>query len=611
MADAFTPRAEKLRQDPVEGVVSILGSLYEEAVCANERLRFLTEATDLLSSSLDYETTLQNVVRAAAPALADLCVLEVVDGSGTRRLSYPHESPAIVALLGDTHASSIPAPALEGEGGGALPLEKSGFYPTIDDRWIQQAAKSPDHLARLTELELQSVLRVELTSHQETLGSLTLCFTAGSRQYTTSDLHLAEELARRAGIAIHNARLYRASQERHRLSEEANQAKDEFLGVVSHDLRTPLNAILGWSQLLRHDRVKDPATLEKGLTIIERNAMAQVKLIEDILDVSRIISGKLRIDLRILDLDAVLRAAVEVIRPAAGAKGINILVSTDPGTIVSGDPDRLQQVVLNLLSNAVKFTPEGGFVEVLLSRRTRSARIVVRDSGKGIEPAFLPYAFDRFRQADSSTTRRDGGLGLGLAIVRHVVELHGGSVLAESDGPGRGAVFTVKLPLHAESAYEREMTPRAPFEADSTLMSIRLDGIRILVVDDEPDAREMLATLLAVSGAEVEVVSSACEAIERLSTFSANALVSDVGMPVDDGYTLIRRIRASDAPYARIPALALTAYAGPADVHRAILAGFHAHLPKPIEPAVLIAVVANLVEDAPQAPQDLIDEGRH
>jgi signal transduction histidine kinase/CheY-like chemotaxis protein len=610
MDDGLIRRAERLQRTAVEGIAASLEHLYEEVVYANGRLRFLATATELLSSSLDYETTLQNGARAAAPALADLCVLEVVDGEGTRRLSYPHESPAIEALLGPTRSSCPPSAARESESSGALPSGESAFYPDIGDRWLQQTAKSPDHRARLAALEIHSLLRVQLISHEETLGSLTLCFTAGNRRYTTADLNLAEELAQRVAIAIHNARLYRASQQKHRLAEEANQAKDEFLGVVSHDLRTPLNAILGWAQLLRRDRGKDPATFEKGLCIIERNAMAQVKLIEDILDVSRIISGKLRIDLRILDLDEMIRTAVEVIRPAADAKGIKLLVSTEPGAIVSGDPDRLQQVVWNLLSNAVKFTPEGGFVEVLLTRRKRSARIIIVDSGKGIAPAFLPYVFERFRQADSSTTRRDGGLGLGLAIVRHVVELHGGSVRAESEGLGRGAIFTVKLPLYTESLPALEAIPQASFDADSALLAVLLDGIRVLVVDDEADTREMLAALLTVAGAKVEVVASVAEALTRLSTFAPQVLVSDIGMPGYDGYALIRTIRASGAPYARIPALALTAYASPDDARKAMLEGFQTHMAKPIEPAVFISAVARLAESAPQSTRALTHEGR-
>jgi signal transduction histidine kinase/ActR/RegA family two-component response regulator len=590
--------AQRRASSAVEGISSILGSLEEEAAGANERLRFLIEAMDVFSSSLDYETTLQNVARVAAPMLADLCILQVIEEAGTRRLFYRHELVAIAAQTDAASGAGAQGEALEGISA-AFP-EDSCFYPDLDDRWMQPLEKGSEHLAQLGALALCSVIKVPLLLRKEKLGSLTLCFTASARHHTASDFHFAGELARRAALAIDNARLYAASQEKHRISEKANRAKDEFLGVVSHDLRTPLNAIVGWSQLLRRERMKDnKATLDKGLTIIERNAMTQVKLIEDILDVSRIISGKLRIELHILDLDAVIRTSLEVIRPMAEAKGIELIVSSEPGTRVSGDPDRLQQVVWNLLSNAVKFTPVGGFIEVRLERRARSARIVVRDSGKGIEPAFLPNVFERFQQADSSTARRDGGLGLGLAIVRHVIELHKGSVRAESKGKGRGAVFTVKLPLHFEGRAAREPAPRDPLESDHALLAIRLEGFRILVVDDETDAREMVAMLLTVAGAEVEAVASAAEAMTRLAAFAADVLVSDVGMPGDDGYTLIRRIRASSEPYARIPAIALTAYAGPEDARRAVLAGFHAHLPKPVEPATLIAQIADLVGSSP------------
>jgi signal transduction histidine kinase/ActR/RegA family two-component response regulator len=565
--------------------------LFEVELHLNERLHLLARAGELLSSSLDYETTLQNVAGLATLALADFCLLEVVEGDLVRRIAHAPANLAIEQLL---HAMRWACSARQDLDVYALSAGRNGFHPEIDDRWMQEVATSPDHLALLRELGVCSMITVPLDARRESLGALTLCFSTSGRHHTTTDLDLAEELARKAAAAIENARLHRASQETIRLAEQANRAKDEFLGVVSHELRTPLNAILGWAQILRRDKAVEQATIKKGLAVIERNARAQAKLIEDILDVSRIISGKLRLELKPLDLSAVLRAAIEVVRPAADAKGVEMLALAESDAIVSGDPDRLQQIVWNLLSNAVKFTPKDGFVEIRLERRKHHAAIIVRDSGKGIEPSFLPYVFVPFRQADGSPTRRYGGLGLGLAIVRYLVELHGGSVEVQSAGPGRGSTFTVKLSLHAESIHERTPTPYSSLESEPGVALMRLDGLKILVVDDENDARDMVAMLLRGSGAEVEVVSSAAEALERLETSAADVLVTDVGMPGEDGYTFIAKIRSSGAPYAQIPALALTAYAAPDDARRASLAGFQAHVSKPADPGILTALVANL-----------------
>jgi CheY-like chemotaxis protein/two-component sensor histidine kinase len=330
--------------------------------------------------------------------------------------------------------------------------------------------------------------------------------------------------------------------------------------------------------------------LAKGLRVIDKNARAQAKLIEDILDVSRIITGKLRLELRPLELESVVRASLEVIRPTADAKGVELHVSIEARPSVSGDPDRLQQVVWNLLSNAVKFTPQGGHVRLTMRRERGHAVLAVRDDGRGIEPEFLPFVFDPFRQADSSPTRHHGGLGLGLSIVRHLVELHGGSVRAESDGLGRGAVFIVRLPARDNEEHELASIR----DTDPGGRHLRLDGLAVVVVDDEPDARELVAAMLTAAGARVTVAASAAEALEAIARSAPDVLVSDVGMPGEDGYDLIRKVRAAGAPLARLPAVALTAYASGEDARRAVLAGFHTHLPKPAEPAMLTAVIASL-----------------
>ena len=384
-----------------------------------------------------------------------------------------------------------------------------------------------------------------------------------------------------------------------RQAEESSRLKDEFLATVSHELRTPLTAVLGWAHLLRSGQL-DEASAAQALETIERNARAQTQLIEDLLDVSRIITGKLRLDVRPVDPASLIESAVEALRPAAAAKDIRIQKVMDTGVVsVAGDPARLQQVVWNLVSNAIKFTPKGGRVQVRLERIDSHVEVVVSDTGAGIAPEFLPHVFDRFRQADQKTTRQHGGLGLGLAIVRHLVELHGGSVEAESPGEGQGATFVVKLPV--VSVYKREgpaerVHPAAEDALPAYQCPERLDGLKVLVVDDEPDARELLRAGIGQCGAEVLTAGSAREALETIERERPHLLISDIGMPGEDGYELIRKVRALPAGgVGRVPAIALTAYARTEDRLRALRAGYQMHMPKPVELAELVAVMASLI----------------
>ncbi len=385
---------------------------------------------------------------------------------------------------------------------------------------------------------------------------------------------------------------------------EASRMKDEFLATVSHELRTPLNAILGWAQVLQSLAPEGPEKLRHGLATIERNAKLQAQLIDDLLDVSRIIAGKLRLEMRPVELVAVIEAAVEAVRPAADAKRIRLLRHLDPATgAVAGDPGRLQQVVWNLLTNAVKFTPAGGQVEVWLTRTAAGAEIRVRDSGAGIDAGFLPHVFERFRQADGSAARKQGGLGLGLAIVRHLVELHGGTVRAESGGADKGATFLVELPRAAAPADETGPVavwrpalgtpPEAPLAPD-------LDGVRVLVVDDEPDAREVIGRILGDCRAEVLAVSSAAEALSALPGFKPHVLVSDIGMPEQDGYALIQEVRQLPAESGGgVPAVALTAFARAEDRRRALRAGYQRHAAKPVDIRDLTLMIAGLARGLP------------
>jgi signal transduction histidine kinase/response regulator RpfG family c-di-GMP phosphodiesterase len=408
--------------------------------------------------------------------------------------------------------------------------------------------------------------------------------------FTEDDEAILTQLAQMASIAIENS-LY--AEER-----ESNRLKDEFLATLSHELRTPLNAILGWTQMLR-TAPASKGDVSHGLEVIERNVKAQSRLIEDLLDVSRITSGKLRLNIRPMEIAPVIEGALESAKPAAEAKRITLEsnVPTDAGGI-TGDPDRLQQVVWNLLTNAIKFTASNGSVRVDVSRPPGRVTIRVTDTGKGINPSFLPYVFDRFRQADSSTTRSHGGLGLGLSIVRHLVELHGGGVSADSAGEGLGSTFTVDLPERAPmplaAPFPRPSNGNRVPQADPE-KTFDLTGLHILAVDDEPDARELIRHVLTRTHANVTVAGSVAEALEAFDRATPHVLVSDIGMPEADGYSLIHAVRQRPDPHAaNIPAIALTAYVREDDRAKMLAAGFTAHVPKPVEPAELIRVISHI-----------------
>ena len=386
--------------------------------------------------------------------------------------------------------------------------------------------------------------------------------------------------------------------EAYRQAEESSRLKEEFLATISHELRTPLSAILGWARMLRLGQLSEE-NAAKALDTIERNARAQAQLIDDLLDVSRIVTGKLRMDVRPSDPNAFIDAAVESVRPAAEAKGVRVQKVIDTGLIsIPGDPVRLQQVVWNLLSNAIKFTPRGGRVQIRSERVNSHLEIVVSDTGQGIASDFLPHVFDRFRQADQKTSRQHGGMGLGLAIVRHLVELHGGNVSAISEGEGQGATFTVRLPI--SPIYQLDSSGARVHPAARDLLppnepTERLDGLRILIVDDEPDTRDLLRQGLEYCGASVRVAGSAPEAVDAIVAEIPDILISDIGMPGIDGYDLIRQIRELPADAGgKVAAVALTAYTRVEDRLHALRAGYDMHVPKPVELAELVAVAATV-----------------
>lgn len=751
-------------------------AIREAAEAAEQRARFLAKLGTTLTSSLDYEYTLSKVAQAVVPTLADWCAVDILKDDGTlERLATTHIDPAKVQWGIELHRRYPPDLSAPQGIGEVLRTGQSEYYPTISDEQIVAAARDDEHLEILREIGFSSAMLVPLKARDRTLGTISFVCAESGRSYSSDDLSLAEELARRAAIAIDNARLYQISQQSRQAAEraaertarlqavtaalsesltpiqvaeviveqsvtalgadaalvalcnedgtmleivqsvgyednlkdtvqqlpihapyplsevvrtkqplwaeplserlnrfpnlaatyqrlpfeswmslplvvegkavgglslsykkfklieqddrdfalaltqqcaqaivraqlyaaeqkarseaeQANRIKDEFLAVLSHELRSPLNPILGWTRLLQTRKFDESAT-KRALETIERNAKLQTQLIDDLLDVSRILRGKMLLNVSEVDLKTVIDAALETVQLSAEAKNISIckLIITDTG-LVSGDPSRLQQIVWNLLSNAIKFTPPHGQVEILLEQVDNDAQIQVRDTGKGIKPEFLPYVFEYFRQEDGTTTRRFGGLGLGLAIVQYLTELHGGTVRAASSGEGLGATFTVLLPTSMHKNQKESQEQQQPAITEATLFP--LSNFRILIVDDEADMRELTSTLLEQVGAKTKVASSAVEALDVLKEFKPDLLISDIGMPEINGYELMHQIRNLPSEQgARIPAIALTAYAGEFDRHQALSTGFQQHISKPVEPEALIRMIVTLLAD--------------
>ncbi|TMA58232.1 MAG: PAS domain S-box protein [Deltaproteobacteria bacterium] len=564
------------------------------AEAAERRAAFLAEGERLLASSLDLDTTLSTLARLAVPELADWCSVDVLETDGSvRRIAVAHADPSRAEIARQLQVYP-PDPAGRHPRSRVLRTGRAELIPEITEAELAAVAASPEHFEVMRRLGYRSCMIVPLVARGRSLGALTFVTAESGRRYGAPDLSLAQELAARAALAVDNARLYREAQEALGQAERANRAKDEFLATVSHELRTPLSAVLLWTRLIARGSL-DGTKQARALELIERNAKLQAQLVEDLLDVSRIVSGKLRVDLRPMDLGSAVEAALDAIRPAAETKSIRIESSLEPSAaLVAGDSARLQQVVWNLLSNAIKFTPKGGRVDVRLRRAESHVELGVSDTGEGISADFLPHVFERFRQADSTSTRAYGGLGLGLGIVRHLVELHGGTVRAESAGPGQGATFIVRLPMPAvRGAFPR---PEAAAAAELSLDALpALDGVRVLVVDDEPDARAAVVVILQERQASVTAVGSVAEALDVLERDPPDVLLSDIAMPGEDGFTLIRRVRGLPRGRGRgVPAAALTARAAREDRMRVLLAGYQSYLVKPVEPAELVAVIANL-----------------
>ncbi|HYK01679.1 MAG TPA: GAF domain-containing protein [Thermoanaerobaculia bacterium] len=561
-------------------VIEWVGTLADvhDRKTADDNLRFLAQVSDLLASSLDYETTLRTVAKLAVPAIADWCAVDIADEQGGHhRLAVAHVDPAKVELALDLQTRFPPA-AENDSVARVIRTGKSEWLPHIPPEMIDSAPLAPEHRAILHSLGLQSFMLVPLRMHDRNLGALTFALSDSRRRFNEADLAFAEELGRRAAVAIENARLYGAAQ-------AANRAKDDFLATLSHELRTPMTAVLGWSRMLKMGL--DASETGEAIDAIERSASVQMQLIEDILDMSRIMAGKMRIEAVPVDLCAITQSALGAVHPAADAKEIEIFTSFPrEGATVLGDEGRLQQIVWNLLTNAIKFTHRHGQVSVRVTANDETVTLSVRDSGEGIDPAFLPHVFERFRQQDSSTTRAHGGIGLGLAIVRHLVELHGGRITAESEGTGHGSTFTIELPAIRTRRSGTPAAPRATEEMPS------LAGISLLVIDDEAMTRDVIAAILRRAGAHVVTADSVRAAHEALAEFTPNVILCDIAMPIDDGYAFLREYRHRGGTS---PVIALTAFGRPEDRDKALSSGFNAFLKKPVEPVVLAETVLEMV----------------
>ncbi|HYE65867.1 MAG TPA: ATP-binding protein [Pyrinomonadaceae bacterium] len=587
---------------------SALRAVKDELEVQVEDLRRLHEMSISLTSTLDVESVLEEVLRAAlAVQGTDLGLLSLCDSERDGLNLKVHCGFDEEFLKQIEH---VPP------GGGACgTCYEQRRRVVVEDIEVDPVFASYREAARAAGFRACHSTPL-ITSSGNIIGVLSAHFRQPHRP-SERETRLMDLYARMAADIIENARLHQRVQqeleEREQLlirekmaraeAESANRLKEEFLATVSHELRTPLNAIIGWSHMLRNRRL-DEATMARAIETIERNAQSQAQLIEDLLDVSRVITGKLHLNIGPVDMASVINAAIDCVQLAANSKNIQLGVTLDPSVRhLSGDAGRLQQVVWNLLSNAIKFTPTGGRVEVRLERADSCVQIRVNDTGQGICPDFLPFVFDRFRQADGTSTRRHGGLGLGLAIVRHLVELHGGTVHADSLGEGRGSTFIIRLPLMVahEGARSRRRETGSLYSSEDAEARLNplpsLDGVRVLLVDDDLDTLQILTVMLAEHKAKVHAVSSAAEALEALHWYKPDVLVSDLAMPDEDGYSLIAKVRALEATNGkRMPALALTAYVRVQDRARALSEGFNMFVPKPVEPHELVTAIANLAE---------------
>lgn len=564
----------------------------EAADHARQQASFLAKAATALSSSLDYHETLRSVAKLAVPVIADWCAVDIIGDRGElQRIAVAHVNPAKVQLARSLHERYPENPSSPGGVHDVIRRGQPAYMSRIPPALLEAAAQDDEHLRIIRELNLTSYMCVPLAIQGRAIGAITFVSAESGREYSEADLRFAGQLASRASLAVDNARAYERA-------NEASRLKDEFLATLSHELRTPLNAVLGYARMMRTQAL-GPDKAPMVWDVVERNATSLKQIVEDVLDVSRIVAGRLRVNVEPVDLPGILREAITTVTPAAEAKGVRIETVIEPLTVpVSGDASRLLQIVWNLLSNAIKFTPRGGRVQVRLARVSSHVAITVSDTGRGIAPDFLPHVFERFRQADATFSREHGGLGLGLAIAKQLAELHGGTITATSGGVGTGATFTVELPTMIVHHVRPEIPPRDHPHADSSLPRLepvpRIDGVRVVAVDDEPDSLNLLRAVLESAGAIVTTARTGPQALAAVQAEAPDVLIADVGMPGMDGLQLIRRIRQMDEPLRSLPAAALTAYARSHDRITSLASGFQMHLVKPIDPLELIVAIATL-----------------
>ena len=546
------------------------------------RIALLAEMSALLGEGNGTARVLARMVRLGLPHLGDLCTIDLtLDDGSLSRAASAHvlaEKESLVAALTPTERLA------------AIASRRATEVSRTSRSRLDQLAASPDQREQLERLGPRAWLCVPLLGAGGVLGAVTFAVTESERRYSPADRQLATVLAHLAAAVIESARLRDIAADARRAAESAARAKDEFLATVSHELRNPLNAMLGWATLLESGRL-DAEQARRAIRIILRNVDVQARLVGDLLEMSSAVMGRTRLSMRAVELRALATEVVDTLRPGAEAKGLHVDVRLEwPGPVVSGDPDRLRQVMWHLITNAVKFTPAGGRIQISLARVASHVELRVSDTGQGIHPDLLPYVFDRLRQGDSTSTRAHGGVGIGLALVRHLVELHGGAVRAESPGEAQGATVTVTLPLTAVEI--RAPVPRKPLDATS------LSGVRVLVVDDDPAAVELVVEMLGQSGAEARGAGSVAAALPVLAAWRPAVLISDIEMPGEDGYALIRQVRTlTPEAGGRTPAVALTAFSRPEDRVRILQAGFSLHVTKPVDPEELIAIVATLAGD--------------
>jgi signal transduction histidine kinase len=540
-------------------------------------LAIVGEVTRTLGESLVQDVMLSKFVRALVPSIADVAAIHLRDPTGRVRCvaaaQAGEERPITRAVAHLFRMDDSVAHGLGAVLGGGI----ADLLPQLTPEVIREIARDDAARAELEALGTKSWIGVPLSLRGEVRGALTLERTGDAPAYDLGDRFLAEELARRASAALENAVLYDEVQ-------RASALKDDFLSIASHELRTPLSTILGWAKLLIEEPNPPMDRVRKGLEVIQRNALAQARLVDEILDTSRILRNRITLDLQPVPVRAPVLDAIELVQRAATERRVQLDADVDPGIVLKIDRQRVRQALFQLISNAVKFSAEGGTVTIRASSEDGVVSITVRDEGAGIDPSYVPHLFDRFRQADASSTRKHGGLGLGLAMARRLAELHGGMIEAHSDGLGRGATFTLSLPDLAPQALRISQPPRPPKTPD-------LAGTRVLLVDDHDDARELYGSVIAMRGARVTLASSAAQARARILESTFDVLVSDIAMPYEDGVSLVLFARAH-AP--RMRTIAMSAYARPEDVERASQAGFERYLVKPVDTHELARTVAEL-----------------